>query len=74
MTDRARRVADELVRRGWSIENRYGKDCPVCGDSIESWFNYCVRCGTKAPSTCKDDTLTDLEAAIAAAVDGTNEI
>lgn len=66
MTERAKRAAEELARRGWSVSTTDSKDCTVCGRELESDMRYCPRCGKWRPESYADDVLTDLEAAIVA--------
>jgi hypothetical protein len=66
MTERAKRAADELKKRGWSIDGELNKKCHECGYGLAGGIRYCPQCGTKCTVRHDCDTLADLEAAIAA--------
>jgi hypothetical protein len=66
-TERARRAAAVLAERGWSVTDNGGMTCPRCGADVQRNARYCCQCG-EALRTLSHDTLSDLEAAIAAAM------
>ena len=68
MAERAKRASVELERRGWSLDQEYGKECRRCGLISDNEARYCSQCGTRTPGG--GDALADIEAAIAAAVGG----
>jgi len=78
MTERAKRAAEELKRRGWQIdandESELDKECQQCGYQMRSDSRFCQACGTRVVAGIGDGSLADIEAAIAAAVDGADEI
>lgn len=68
MSERAKRAADELKARGWSIDHDgLTVECTRCGSDIGGGMNYCPQCGEKCPSHHDAGPLDDLEAAIVAA-------
>jgi uncharacterized OB-fold protein len=74
MTERAKRAANELARRGWQVDIDdagigLDKDCPQCGHSMRSTARYCENCGTRAIGEVSTTSLDDIEAAIAAALE-----
>ena len=69
MTERAKKVAEELEKRGWSMRDDNTKECYVCGYELGLGIRYCPQCGTKKLATFDATTIEDLEAAIAAAMD-----
>ena len=66
MSERAKRAAEELLRRGWQMDTK----CQQCGYQMRSDSRFCQNCGTRVVAGVADDSLADIEAAIAAAVDG----
>lgn len=68
-TERARRAAEVLAARGWSVTENDGVSCHKCGADVIRDARYCYQCGEPARNFT-GCTLDDLEAAIAAAVDG----
>lgn len=70
MSERAKKAAAVLYARGWSVGDTVGKSCARCGHETVKGGRYCHRCGASLHPAHDDDTLRDLEAAIAAAVDG----
>ena len=72
MTARAKRAAAELIRRGWQInaddDDGAEKECLQCGHLMRSDSRFCQQCGTRVVGVISDDAMTDLEAAIAAAL------
>ena len=75
MTERAKKAADELRRRGWQIDGpdddtALDKECQQCGYQMRSDSRFCQSCGTQVETGVADGALADIEAAIAAAVDG----
>lgn len=75
MTERAKRAAEELRRRGWQIDNNddetmLDKECKQCGYQMRSDSRFCQNCGAKVAVGLADGALADIEAAIAAAVNG----
>lgn len=73
MTERAKRAADELRRRGWQIDEsddagQLDKECQQCGYQMRADSRFCQNCGTRVVIGIADGSLVDLEAAIAAAV------
>jgi RNA polymerase subunit RPABC4/transcription elongation factor Spt4 len=73
MTERAKRAAEELKRRGWQIdaidESGLDKECQQCGYQMRDDSRFCQNCGTRVNTGVADDSLTDIEAAIAAALE-----
>lgn len=69
MTERAKRAMEELKRRGWGMRDDYEKHCNVCDYLVSSSFKYCPQCGNEMPANWSAETIEDIEAAIAAAVD-----
>jgi hypothetical protein len=67
MTERAKRAAAELERRGWSMDAGMDKECNVCSSQIQIYMNFCPQCGTEVPASFADGTIADLEAALVAA-------
>jgi uncharacterized protein (UPF0212 family) len=74
MTERAKRAAEELRRRGWQVDDAEGeaeKPCLQCGyEEITIGFRYCPQCGTHIEIGVADSTLDDIEAALVAAEQG----
>ena len=74
MTERAKRAAEELTRRGWQIDtsddSELDRECTQCGYQMRSDSRFCQNCGTRVTSGVAEGSLADIEAAIAAAVDG----
>lgn len=70
MSERAKKAAAVLYERGWSVGESEGKSCARCGHDTVKGGRYCYNCGEPLHPEHGDDTLRDLEAAIAAAVDG----
>ena len=68
-TERAKRAAAVLSERGWSVTENDGVSCHKCGAELMRDARYCYQCGEPARNFARG-TLDDLEAAIAAAVDG----
>lgn len=68
-TERAKRAAAVLAERGWSVTENDGVSCHKCGHDLLRDARYCYQCGEPVRN-CTRGTLDDLEAAIAAAVDG----
>ena len=73
MTERAKRAAEELRRRGWQIDgpdetDALDKECQQCGYQMRSDSRFCQNCGTKVARDVADGSIADIEAAIAAAV------
>lgn len=74
MTDRAKRAAEELKRRGWQMDksddSELDKECQQCGYQMRADSRFCQNCGTRVVAGVAESSLDDIEAAIAAAVDG----
>ena len=75
MTERAKRAAEELLRRGWQLDTSddsaaLDKECQQCGYQMRSDSRFCQNCGTRVVVGVADSSIADIEAAIAAAVDG----
>jgi hypothetical protein len=74
MTERAKRAAEELRRRGWQIDtsddSELDKECQQCGYQMRADSRFCQNCGTRVVAGVAEGSLADIEAAIAAAVDG----
>jgi primosomal protein N' len=68
-TERAKRAAAVLADRGWSVTENDGVSCHKCGHDLMRDARYCYQCGEPVRNFTRG-TLDDLEAAIAAAVDG----
>lgn len=73
MTERAKRAAEELRRRGWQVdepddEGTLDKECQCCGTQIDGDSRYCKHCGSRVEVGVADGALADLEAAITAAL------
>jgi hypothetical protein len=73
MSERAKRAAEELKRRGWQIDtsddSKLDKECQQCGYQMRADSRFCQNCGTRLVAGVDEGSLADLEAAIAAAVD-----
>lgn len=74
MTERAKRAAEELKRRGWQVDEidedgKLDKECQQCGYQIRADSRFCQNCGTRVVVGTAEGSLEDIEAAIAAAVD-----
>lgn len=73
MSERAKRAAEELSRRGWQIDtsddSELDKACHQCGYQMRSDSRFCQNCGTRILTGIAQGSLDDLEAAIVAAVD-----
>ena len=66
MSERAKRAAEELERRGWMLFEDTNLNCVACGKTLARSARYCHQCGYKVgPASV---TLEDLEAAIVAAL------
>ena len=74
MTERAKRAAEELKRRGWQMDasddRELDKECQQCGYQMRADSRFCQNCGARVIVGVADGSLADIEAAIAAAVDG----
>jgi uncharacterized OB-fold protein len=75
MTERARRAAEELRRRGWQIDDdaddqALDRECQQCGYQMRASSRYCQNCGTRVVVGVAEESLADIEAAIAQAVGG----
>ena len=71
MTDRAKRAAAELLRRGWMMDledEELDRQCQQCGFQMRHDARFCQQCGTKVELTVASGGLEDLEAAIDAAM------
>jgi predicted amidophosphoribosyltransferase len=67
MSARAQRAAEVLRQKGWSIDGPHREqNCPQCRSTMPREANYCQQCGTPVPAC--DDSIADIEAAIAAAL------
>ena len=75
MTERAKRAAEELIRRGWQIDtsddSELDKQCLQCGYQMRSDSRFCQNCGTRVEHAPAESSLEDIEAAIAAALKDT---
>lgn len=70
MTDRAKRAAEVLLSFGWDLDSTYpGHKCEFCGAKSDEAANFCSQCGNKLPYNFGNDSILQIEAAIAAAVD-----
>jgi predicted amidophosphoribosyltransferase len=70
MTDRAKRAAEVLLSFGWDLDGTYpGRMCGYCGANAEADANFCGQCGNRLPYNFGNDSILQIEAAIAAAVD-----
>jgi uncharacterized OB-fold protein len=71
MTERAKRAADELRRRGWQMdadnERKLERSCVQCGYQMPPDARYCQNCGTRVEIGVGDGALEDIEAALVAA-------
>jgi len=74
MTERAKRAADELRRRGWQMDDddvtsgALTKNCTRCGyGDMEQHFRFCPCCGQMVELHASAGTLEDIEAALVAA-------
>jgi len=72
MSERAKRAAAELTRRGWQMDtsddSALDKECQRCGYQIRADSRFCQNCGTRVVVGFADGSLADIEAAIAAAL------
>lgn len=72
MTERAKRAAQELMRRGWQIDtsddSELDKECTQCGYQMRADSRFCQQCGTRVVTDASESSLDDIEAAIAAAL------
>jgi len=72
MTERAKRAAEELKRRGWQVDtwnlSEIDKTCNQCGYQIRADSRFCQNCGTRVVGDVSAGSLEDIEAAIAAAL------
>ena len=72
MTERAKRAAEELKRRGWQIDTsddiELDKECQQCGYQMRADSRFCQNCGTRVVGDVSAGSLEDIEAAIAAAL------
>lgn len=72
MTSRAKRAAEELIRRGWQIDTsddpELDKQCANCGYQMRYDSRFCQQCGKRVEVGIAETSLQDLEAAIAAAI------
>ena len=73
MTYRATRAAEELRRRGWQIDDsddaELDRECQQCGYQMRADSRFCQNCGARVVVGVAECAQSDLEAAIAAAVD-----
>ena len=71
MTARAKRAAEELLRRGWQLDGPddvpLDKACTRCGYQMPHDARYCQQCGARAQVVVSESCIADLEAAIAQA-------
>lgn len=75
MTERAKRAAAELMRRGWQVDieddgTQLDKQCTRCGQQIPGDARFCQHCGERVSQVVAASSLADIEAAIAAALKG----
>ena len=68
-TERAKLAAAVLAERGWNVMENDVVSCHKCGADLMRDARYCYQCGEPVRNFTRS-TLDDLEAAIAAAVDG----
>lgn len=73
MTERAKRAAEELRRRGWQMDasddgGELRKECQQCGCQIPADSRYCNNCGARVTVGFADSPLADIEAAIVEAL------
>lgn len=76
MTERAKRAAEELRRRGWQIDgpdsaDNLDRECQRCGQQISHDARYCQHCGAPVVAGIAEGSIADIEAAIAAALEET---
>ncbi len=73
MTERAKRAASELIRRGWQVDtsedSELDRQCQQCGQQISADARFCQHCGTRVTHSVAQSSLDDIEAAIAAALE-----
>ena len=72
MTQRAKLAADELRRRGWSIDGPLVPTCARCGAETGRGASYCAMCGERV-AVPDAETMADLEAAISVAITADRE-
>lgn len=73
MTERAKRAAEELKRRGWQMDAtddvcELDKECTQCGYEMRADSRFCQNCGTRVAVGVADSSLADIEAAIVEAL------
>ena len=75
MTERAKRAAAELHRRGWQMDlpddnELLDKSCVHCGYQMRADSRFCQNCGTRIVAGVAEGSIADIEAAITAALNG----
>ena len=73
MTERAKRAAEELMRRGWQVDIEEDgacleKNCFRCGQQIPGDARFCQHCGEHVAQVVANSSIVDIEAAIAVAL------
>ena len=71
MTERAKRAAAELNRRGWQMDSTgdgiLDRGCTRCGYQMKADSRFCQNCGAKVEFVADQSSIDDIEAAIKAA-------
>jgi len=69
MTERAKRAVEALKKLGWDCSDDSTKSCQKCDYPVAREWKYCPQCGAEAHPYPAQESVDDLEIAIAAALE-----